>query len=415
MKIFYFILALLICAPTYAQYKEYNHLYEYNLDEEIPPLYRLEREYKKSYSNYRWNYDFRWNMSSFFNSEFKQNITLFGTSEKRLANADEDAILRQLKKIPKPFYQYIGPLIHTMRGLSGKVLDLPGIKETKHQFPTHIASRFKDVPYIELTSPHLYMYLNPVLWGEDMASIETPQIAKQPRKKRPRVRINPEFMQRIKAKVRAIDYADKGRRKTVAELDLRHFNPDRNTPLSKADVRAFARTLDGLDNFRKEGEHEKTLIMVESLMNYWDVKNGIPEESLLFRQIVNPCQNFVRKIQWSGLQGEFQTVIGQQGFGLKDWAYTCDKVVKAWRVHNAPSGMIWAARQQKKGAVYPLFEPFLVTEQEKTQMHYILDSLARMYTTKAEDIDAIKPYNTNLKYQFIKMGRHLAGTPIIRQ
>ena len=50
MKIFYFIFALFICSPVSAQYKEYNHLYEYDLDEEIPPLYRLEREYKKSYS-----------------------------------------------------------------------------------------------------------------------------------------------------------------------------------------------------------------------------------------------------------------------------------------------------------------------------------------------------------------------------
>ncbi len=413
MRIFYLILALFISMPAEALYQEYNDMYKVDLDEEIPSLMYLNREYKKLVDGYRWNYSFRWNMSSLFNSEFKQHISTFGNIEKRIGNADEDSLLRDLQKLPKQFYQYIGPLLHTTRGLSGKILDLPGIKETKNKLPTQIASRFRNMPNLEYASPVFYLYLNPLLWGEDMESLEIPKEDPKPKKHRPRIRINPEFIHQIKARVRAADYG-RGRSAKMPELDLRHFNPDINTPLSKADVRAFIRTLDGIEQFRRNNQNELELIMIEELINYWDTKNGVPSNILLFRQMVNPCQHYVRKIRWSNLQTEFQNTIGKQGFGLKDWAYTCDKVIKAHRVHNAPSGIIWAVRQQKKDAIYPDMEPYLISSDEKFQIHFLLDSFARMYSTNMNDINAVKPYNTALKYKFLEMGRQLSGTPIVK-
>ncbi|MBQ7633056.1 MAG: hypothetical protein IJS88_02965 [Alphaproteobacteria bacterium] len=412
MKFFYLVLTLLISLPVQAQLNQYNKLHTVDLDEEIPPLQPLQREYDKATSRYRWNYDFRWNMPSLFNSEFKKQITDFGIIEKRIANADEEWLLRELKKLPKQMYQYIGPLLHTKRGLSGKILDLPGIKETKHKFPTQVASPFRNMPNLEFASPAMYLYLNPLIWGEDMASLEIPQEVENPKKKRPRMRINPNFLHKIKSRIKATDYASTPSTKPV-ELDLRHFNPTVSTPLSKADVRAFIRTFGALDKFRRHNNNEIRLIMIDSLINYWDTKNGIPENILLFRQIVNPCQHYVRKIRWLNLQNEFQTAIGTQGFGIKDWAYTCDKIIKAHRVHNAPSGMIWGARQQKRNALYPAMEPFLISAEEKQQMHFLLDSYARMYSTRLRDIEAIKPYNNTLRHKFLNFGKHIGGIPLV--
>ena len=92
MKIFYLIFALLISLPAQAQLQEYNHLFEVDLDETIPSLYDLEREYKKETSRYRWNYSFRWKMPSLFNSEFRKNIKDFESIEKRIPNSDEDEL-----------------------------------------------------------------------------------------------------------------------------------------------------------------------------------------------------------------------------------------------------------------------------------------------------------------------------------
>jgi len=412
MRFLYFILALIISLPAQAQYKEFDQWYEVDLDEEIPPLYKLRNEYEKENSQYRWNYDFRWNMSSLFNAEFKKHITNFGTIEKHIGDADEDELLQTIKRMPKPLYQYIGPLLHTQRGLSGKILDFPGIKETKHQFPQQIASRFRDIPGIEFASPEMYVYLNPLLWGEDMASIEKPKEAPKPKVKQPRLRINPEFIHKIKMKVRAVDYTGAATASSK-DLDLRHFNPDKNTPLSKADVRAFARTLNNLNQFRYNNANELKMIMVEVLMNYWDIRNGVPQDILLHRQMVNPCQSFVRKIRWANLQHEFQNIIGEQGFGIKDWAYTCDKVIKAHRVHNASADMIQAVKLQRKDFYYPEMLPFFITERETVQTRITLDSFKRMYDTTQADIEAIKPYNNKLRYQFLDIGKQIAGTPVI--
>lgn len=412
MRLFSFILALIISLPAQARLQEFDDIYKVDLQEQIPSLARLEKEYKRFHSNYRWNYDFRWNMSSHFNSEFRQNIKNFGTIEKRIPNPKEDDLLKDLSLLPKPMYQYVGPLLHTVRGLSGKILDLPGIKETKHQFPKQIASRFKDIPNIEYASPVMYLFLSPIFWGEDMASLEIPKEAPKQKKVPPRIRIRPEFISKIKAKV-AADYAKRGRAARMAELDLRHFNPDENTPLSKADVRAFANTLDSLKEFRQTGRNEIDLIMLDSLVNYWDVKNGIPKDALIFRHAVNPCQTFVRKIKWSNMQSSFQEVVGKQGFGLDDWAYTCDKVIKAHRVHNAPAAFIWGLQMQRRGQIYPKIREYLVDEEERQLMKMFLDYYERLYTTTAQDIEAIKPYNRALTDKFVDMDEHLAGAPLI--
>ena len=142
MRLLVFIYLLLLTIPCQAQIKEYKHLYDINPDEEIPMLWRLQKEYRKFHSDYDWHYDYSWNIPPVFDKEFAQNIERFGNIEKRIDSPDEESLLREIRRLPKEFYPYIGPVLHTLPGLSGKILDLPGIKETKHQFPKRVASTY---------------------------------------------------------------------------------------------------------------------------------------------------------------------------------------------------------------------------------------------------------------------------------
>ncbi|MBR6356277.1 MAG: hypothetical protein IKR92_05430 [Alphaproteobacteria bacterium] len=412
-RFLYFLIMLCAAFPAYAQLKEYAHLYDVDMQEELPMLWRLEKEREQAMTRYNWKYDFNWHIGTVFDSEFRRDIKTFGAVEKRINNPDEESLLRDLKHIPPVFYPYIGPALHTVRGLSGKILDLPGIKGTKHKFPERIASVFQDIPDIEFVSPELYIYLSPQFWGEDMQSLEMPQLAQnQTDEEMPNMRINPEFMQKIKAKVKASDYGA-GKKGPTQSRGIRHFDADANTPLSSADVEAFIGTLDALDAFRKNKDNELRLWTIDPLISYWEQKNGVPKEVSFLKQVVNPCQTIVRKVRWTGLQTEFQKAIGAQGFGAEDWAYTCEKTIKAYRVHNMPQSYISTLKLQRKGNYYRYLDAIAVDEEEKKQYRYFLEAFVHMYDTDLENIKAIKPHNKELRRRLYDLDMNFAGTPII--
>lgn len=408
----YLLIALCAAFSAQAQLKDYAHLYDVDMEEELPMLWRLEKEREQALSRYNWKYDFNWHIATVFDSSFRRDIKTFGAVEKRLNNPDEESLLRDLKHIPPVFYPYIGPALHTVRGLSGKILDLPGIKGTKHKFPERIASVFQDVPDIEFVSPELYIYLSPQFWGEDMQSLEMPQLAKNKDEKMPNLRVNPEFIQKIKARVKASDYGV-GKHGPTPERGIRHFNADANTPLSSADVEAFVATFDALDKFRKNNDNEQRLWMIDPLIAYWEQKNGVPKEVSFLKQVVNPCQTIVRKVRWTGLQVEFQQAIGAQGFGAEDWAYTCEKIIKAYRVHNMPQSFISTLKLQRKGHYYKYLDKIAVDEEEKKQYRYFLEAFVHMYSTDLENIKAVKAHDKKLSSWLYGLDMNFAGTPII--
>ena len=52
--------------------------------------------------------------------------------------------------MPPQMYEYIGPYLHTVPGIPEKVLNMPGIKETKNKFPSRIAPQLADIEDIEM-------------------------------------------------------------------------------------------------------------------------------------------------------------------------------------------------------------------------------------------------------------------------
>ena len=412
-RIIYFILIVSLWAtPCFAQLKEFEHLYDINLKEDIPMVWRLKKDFEKKTSDYDWKYDYSWLMPSVFNHEFRQDIRNFALFEKRIANPTEETLLAEIKRVPKAFYPYIGPVLHTMKGLSGKILDLPGIKETKNKFPDKIASRFQNIPEIEFASPAMYIFISPQFWGEDLASLEFPQIAQEQPLDTPRIHINPEYIRKIKEKVRISDYA--GGKKPETPLGIRHFVADKDTPLSPADVKAFANSLDGIKKFSLSGNNGLRLLMIEPIIAYWDTQNGDNESVAFLKNVVNPCQALVRKVKWAGLREKFQQAIGTDGFGLDDWAYTCDKIIKAYRVSTLPSEHFTIINMLKKGYYYRyLDEQPGYTDEERLQQRYFLEATVHMYDTNKTNLDAIRNMTKNLHTKLLKTHFENMGIPII--
>ena len=413
MKKFLYLLFLLLAAfPAHAQLKEYIHIYDVDLQEKIPYLWRVHEDFKKDTALYDRKYDYRWRIPTVFNSDFRQKIKTFGSVERRFNNPDEDAILQDLKRMPKAFYPYIGPMLHNMRGLSGKVLDLPGIKETKNKFPEKIASRLQNIPNLEYVSPELYIYLSPQFWGEDMNTLEFPKELTEQEEELPNIRINPEFIRHVTAKINLSDYYP-GAKPKAPNLGLRHYVADKDTPLSGADVQAFLNTFDGLEKFRKTKDNELKLIMVDSLINYWDEKNGTDRQVSFLKGVVNPCQTIVRKIKWSSLRSQFQDAIGSEAFGIDDWAYTCDKVMKAYRVLTMKQAHISIINALRKGYPYTQLDKFDFTPEERQRQRYFLEATLHLYDSTPNDVAAVRPFYRQITDKLLKIDYLYVGTPFI--
>jgi hypothetical protein len=402
---------ILLVSPATAKTIDDAHIFDIDLQEETPVLSKLQKEYHEKKSQYSWHYQFRWNMPSQFDTGFQNIINEFGNTEKRLDNANEERILQMLQRLPKEMYPYIGPLLHTVRGLSGKVLDLPGIKETKNQFPKRIARDLQDIEYLEFASPSMYIFLMPEIWGEK-SSVEYPKLKNKSLQIPHKIRINPEFIATVEKNVPAEKFM-LNRQSEEAEFSPRNYNADKNTPLSKADVKAFIGTFDGLNKFLHQNQNEMRLMFLEPLIKFYDRQNGEKPIVSYFKAAVNPCQTVVRKVKWLGKYDEFQKVIGEQGFGLDDWAYTCDKTIKAYRVFHAPITMSSMVNIVRKGLYDKMLLSYNLTPQDREMLHYQAQAFLQLYTASKNDIDAVRPFAGQLGKKLIKLGNQYGGTPFI--
>lgn len=412
MRLFLFFFILLLSAQSQAQLKEFEHTYDVDLNEEIPMLWRLQKEYRKSRSDYDWHYDYSWNIPPVFDKDFDQSIKRFGTIEKRIENADEEALLRDLQRLPKEFYPYIGPVLHTVPGLSGKILDLPGIKETKNQFPQKVASKLAAIPDIEFVSPGLYIYLMPMIFGEGINSREFPQITNK-HQNMPPIRIKKELLESALKEVPTEKFALNATA-LPKNPGIRHYNAEASTPLSQADVKAFIGTLDGLLKFKSDLKTDVKFISLNGVMSYWDEKHGVNKNAAFLKTMVNPCQTIARKVKWLGLRQEFQKIIGPQAFGLDDWAYTCDKTLKAYRSASQTHAEITVMNILKKGYIYAMINQFdYYTPEERLTHKYFIEASIQLYQSTLADMDAVKPYKDELQQRLGKFGSNILGTPLI--
>lgn len=392
---------------AYASPTDYKKYYEVDLDAPVPDLAALKREIDEKTDNYDPKYVLSWDMGLTFNPEVSNVITAFGSSERRIKKANDDDLYEQIAALPKEYYPYIGPNLHTLQGIPEKILNMPGIKETKNKFPEIIAPQLKDIEDLEFLSPNLYILLMPQMWPSNQKPVEHPR---PQRVKSGKVVYDAGFYEKVLSKIPEQGFGGAARSGETPLPDrLRTLNPDKNSALTTADVKAFLNTLDGVKKFATLGNYVK-ILQAGMLLDYWEQKNG---ENLInngLKDVVNPCQRLALKIKWAGMENEFMTVVAPQGFNLKEWAYTCDKTIKAYRVAHIPAAYLTTISAYKKG----LLDTYLRTMNPKWRdKHYAtLQSLAEMYKAPESDVIEALKNEAEIKEKLRPLGGSLITSPI---
>lgn len=388
---------------------DYVDAYEIDLEKgDLPTLEEIKAFFFNQETLYNTHYRSVFDLTGDFDPEFYQKIAAYGLREKRLKWENEEAILEVLKALPKDMYQYIGPMLFTIPNMSEKILNLPGIKETKNKFPTRIADAVKDIEDIEFISPFLYHLLRPEVWGEVDENIEYPK----PRKMHPKVVYDANFYRAIRQIVPPEKYnEDKQKSNRLERGDLRTISPTKNDLLTAADVEAFMNTLDGVENWARENGRQYQIYRITTMWEAYEMSkpdNKIPAPGL--RDIVNPCQRLVQKATIIGDEWSLAKVVAKQGFSLNEWAYTCDKTVKAYRLSQIPGYMVLAIRRYQKGLDDD--EVKRLSPRMQQARYAAMQAIIEMYKAPLNDVREVRKHRKALHDKWFENDFKIAGTPI---
>lgn len=387
--------------------RSFAKYYKVNLDAPLPDLQALSAEYAKANELFNPRYVLSWDMGPVFDRLWAVTITSYGTSEKRIKSAGEDELYEMIKMLPKEYYPYIGPMLHKSPGISEKILNMPGIKETKNKFPERIAPQLQGIEDLEFLSPYLYILLMPEMWPENNKHIEKPRLRPA---KQPQVKYNPEFYADLLRQIPDEGFGGAARTNQKAGFDqLRTLHITSSSPLTGADVKAFASTLGNIKAFSTVDNMLK-LINAGRLMDYWEQKNGTALAVNSLKDAANPCQRLALKVKWAGLETEFAKVYSSEGFDLNGWAYTCDKTIKAYRIARISSGKLAGIRAYREG-VYDAYINSLTPKWRDNQFA-AMQSIIEMYKAPRDDVFTVLKNETLLNEKITPLGGMLASVPI---
>lgn len=322
----------------------------FEIDLENDKLPKMEELYAimKKYEVYNKKYDSFYDLLGDFDEEFKATIASYGMQEKRLKGESEDLYIEFLSHIPKKYYQYLGPQLFEIPNMSEKVLNLPGIKETKNKFPTRIAKAVKDIENIEFLPTNLYTLLMPEAWGEyDDEEIEYPKTVPYTPKLNYNKNLGPVLRKLVKPEQFQPGYKEDGKK---TKSDLRTLHPTKDSLLTSADIKAFISTIDDVDEWSKKQENLDVFSKATILWTLYDREHPIGRfvpSGLI--DLVHPCARFVQKAKVLGKDKELAAIVGKKGFTINEWGYTCDKTIKAHRVANVRSGIVQIIREFQRG------------------------------------------------------------------
>ena len=408
MKKFFLCLVLtVLCVPAHAQVPDFKEYFEVDLDAPLPNMEELKEEYIRASEVYNPRYIVSWELGGAFDEVWRAVISYYGTSEKRLRASGEEELTDMIASLPKEVYPYIGPLLHSVPGIPEKILNMPGIKETKNKFPERIAPQLADIEDLEFLSPYLYILLMPEMWPDNNKSLEIPQ----PRRaKIPQTPYNPDFYAKVIKDVEesGVSNAYTGAPKPLKDK-LRTLRVTKTSPLTSADVAAFVNTLDGVASFATFNNKFK-LVYAGSLLNYFEAQNGTALNLNTIKDIVNPCQRLALKIKWAGLETEFMKAIAKEGFNLKEWAYTCDKTIKAYRTSLISDGKLASLKLYKRG-VYNA-ELMSLKEKPRNTQFAAMQGILQMYKTSRNDVTQVLKNRVELQDKLLPFGSIFVAVPL---
>lgn len=390
---------------VWAAPEDFAKFYEIDMDEKLPPYAELYQKYVIDNKIVDRKYDYHWDMGNVFDKVFRLTITSYGGTEKRLKNENEEALMQMLAVMPPETYQYIGPYLHTVPNISDKVLNMPGIKETKNQFPKRIAHQLEGIEDLEFLSPYLYYVLMPEVWPDYRQTLE--KVDKQPAAAK--VKHNPKFFAKLKDLVPEDEFLpDASQEPTLGMSDLRTIEPTKGNALTSADVQAFVATLDKVDAWGRNLNNFQKIYQAGYLIDSWEKENGkaLPVNTL--KDVVNPCQRLVQKVKYAGLEREFTDAVIGEGFDINGWAYTCDKTIKAYRISMMTRSAMASVLMYKNG-VYNYYTDLM--DDKSSEMQYsTMQSVIEMYQAPIADVFETRKNRIALREKLNKMGNRIGGS-----
>lgn len=390
--------------------EKYDPYFKVDLKEELPTYEFLQKNYFDKHANYDRHYQWHWAIGNLFDSVFRETITLYGGTERRVKAEHEDSLMMSLRLIPPEYYQYIGPYLHTIPGISEKILNMPGIKETKNKFPTRVAKRLQDIEDLEFLSPYLYFLLMPEVWGEDTVPHEEPQ---QLKKKKPVASMrNTKLYEMIKNLVPAEEfYPDAVAKTGVDASDLRTIEVTETSPLTSGDIKAFVRTLPELNKIQSDLFAMGRIYGAGTLLDVWENENGrgLPVNS--FKDLIYPCSRLVQKMRIAGEERYLQSVVSKEGFTPEEWAYTCDKTIRAYRMATISQATATSLKAFALGAYEDDLRSTLDEDMLEIQ-HLNYQAALRMHEVSRHDVLEAYKNRLLLRDSFKKAGYTIIAAPI---
>ena len=384
---------------------DYAGRFEVDMKEDIPPLEELRRMFAPK-PVYDRKFDYFWNIGKVFDKGFAQTIRSYGTRQTRLKWPGEETMLEQLKNTPKEYYPYIGPYLHTIPGISEKVLNLPGIKETKNRFPKRIAPQLADIENLEFMSPALYFVLMPELWKDNDVSREKMKFQRLPQTNR----YDTAFIKKVMETVPPEDYAPGAPPQEPLQSRLRTISPDATSPLTGKDVQAVARSLEALADYGENINNKAKIIEAGALLDAWENSKGTGAILPNIKDLVNPCQRLVQKIKMQGMEHEFSEIIAGEGFNMEEWAYTCDKTIKAYRVLRMSTPELMTLLLYKRNVYQNQLNAY--PEKIAPSVAVTMQSMVEMYKAPLNDVLEVKKNHQAVKDAFEKIKYRIVFQPI---
>lgn len=404
------IVAMLVLSAfsAKADNSDFAKFYEIDLENDpLPTMAELEETFNKK-SNYDRKFSSPFELVGDFNPEVAAIIAAYGHQEKRIKPADEDLLIDAIKQFPPRYYQYIGPQLFEVPGMSEKILNMPGIKETKNKFPTRIAEQAKNIENLDFLSPSLYFILMPEAWPGYENNLEdhpTPFYI-------PKVKYNPEFYAFVKKMVPSKEYMPGYKApKQNARDNMRTLYPDANTVLTAADVKAFTDTLDKVEDWLQEPTTQYLIYKVDTLLTVYEQQDEMGKYAYTeVRNIVNPCARLVQKAKIAGKDQELAKLVVPNGFSLNEWGYTCDKVVHAYRLSHADYGTVQTLRLFQRGIYDDIYGKF--SPQFRNSQQSMMQAVIKSYQAPLRDVLAVKKNRPELDKKIKNRKFEIFGHPM---
>ena len=151
--------------------------------------------------------------------------------------------------------------------------------------------------------------------------------------------------------------------------------------------------------------------MGEYLLNMWEVEQNTALFQNELKDIVNPCQRLVLKMHFAGLYKEFKLLLARHGYTPEGWAYTGDKVIKAYRALTATPGIAYAVKYHRNGYYNSYIDR--LPQKWRDEMYANEAAIIKMYTVLQGDIDALRPVEQKINDKFVKTKGVILTMPIM--